>query len=73
MAADRLPLVMSAQPKGPYRLGGKCLGGIVAYELARLLVASGEKVEMVVMIDAPTINARRSVQTFLQVWRKFSR
>ena len=28
MAADSLELIINAQPKGPYRLGGKCLGGI---------------------------------------------
>ena len=62
MAADRLPLIMNAQPEGPYRLGGKCLGGIVAFEVARMLVAAGKEVEMVVMLDPPTINARRSIQ-----------
>ena len=58
IAADRLPLILNAQPKGPYRLYGYCLGGLVAFEVARLLVAAGEKVEMVGMIDSPTISAR---------------
>lgn len=62
MAADRLPLILKAQPEGPYRLCGICLGGIVAFETARLLIAAGKEVEMVVMIDPPTINAARSVQ-----------
>jgi oxalate---CoA ligase len=62
MAADRLRLILNAQPEGPYRLGGKCLGGIVAFEVARMLIAAGKEVEMVVMLDPPTINARRSVQ-----------
>lgn len=57
MAADRLPLILKAQPDGPYRLSGKCLGGIVAFETARLLIAAGKKVEMVVMLDPPTINS----------------
>ena len=65
MAADRLPLIMNAQPQGPYRLAGWCIGGLVAFEAARLLIAAGKKVEMVAMIDPPTINARRSVQMIL--------
>ena len=62
MAKDRLSLITGAQPSGRYRLAGKCLGGIVAFEVARLLVASGEKVEFVLIIDAPTINARRPIR-----------
>ena len=62
IAADYLPVVLKAQPKGPYRLSGYCFGGLIAFEVARLLVAAGETVEMVSMIDSPTINARQSVQ-----------
>lgn len=69
IAADSLPLVLNAQPKGPYRLCGYCLGGIVAFEVARLLIAAGETVEMVGMIDSPTVNARRSVQLLLSAMR----
>ena len=69
IAADSLPLVLNAQPKGPYRLCGYCVGGVVAFEVARLLIAAGEKVEMVSMIDTPTANARRSVQLLLSAMR----
>jgi oxalate---CoA ligase len=65
MAAERLPLIMKAQPEGPYRLCGICLGGIVAFEVARLLRAAGKEVEMVFMVDPPTINARKSMQWIL--------
>jgi acyl-CoA synthetase (AMP-forming)/AMP-acid ligase II/thioesterase domain-containing protein len=65
MAADRLPSIINEQPKGPYRLGGYCVGGIVAFEVARLLVAAGKEVEMVAIIDPPTANARRFVQFVL--------
>ena len=37
MAADRLPAILEAQPTGPYRVAGHCVGGIVAFETARLL------------------------------------
>jgi thioesterase domain-containing protein len=70
MAADRLPLIRSAQPQGPYRLAGYCTAGLVAFEVARLLAAAGEKVEMVAMIDSPTINARQSIQTLLSIFAR---
>jgi len=69
MAAERLPLIVKAQPDGPYRLCGNCLGGIVAFEAARLLVADGREVEMVCMIDPPTINSVKSVQLLLSLMR----
>jgi surfactin synthase thioesterase subunit/acyl carrier protein len=53
MAADRLPAIMEAQPKGPYRLGGHCVGATVAFETARLLMASGHHVELVAMVEPP--------------------
>ena len=62
MASDRFPLIMNAQPEGPYRLCGYCASGLVAFEVARMLIAAGKEVEMVGMIDPPTVNARRSVQ-----------
>jgi thioesterase domain-containing protein len=39
------------QPHGPYFLGGYCLGGVLAYEMAQQLTALGEKVELVMMVD----------------------
>jgi len=70
MAADRLHSILNAQPEGPYRLGGYCVGGLVAFEVARLLIASGKKVEIVAMIDPPTLNARRSVQGLLSFFER---
>ncbi len=51
MAADRLAQILALQPHGPYRLGGHCVGGKVALETARLLLARGEQVDAVVMVD----------------------
>ena len=58
MAADRLPLVLERQSSGPFLLGGKCNGAMVAFETARLLIAAGHKVDMVAMVDPPTVSAR---------------
>ena len=45
-------LIRKMQPFGPYRLGGWCLWGWMAYEVARLLEEQGEIVEVLVIIDA---------------------
>lgn len=55
MAADRLAAILEAQPTGPYRLAGHCIGGIVAFETARLLTNLNNRVETVVMIDSPVM------------------
>lgn len=45
-------LIRNVQPSGPYRLGGWCLWGWMAYEVARLLEEQGEVVEILIIIDA---------------------
>lgn len=52
-AASMIAEIRSVQPQGPYCLGGFSGGGITAYEIARQLEASGERVEIVVMLDTP--------------------
>jgi len=52
MAAERLRSVRAVRPKGPYVLGGHCNGALVALEMARQLIAEGEQVLTVVLIDA---------------------
>ena len=50
MAGDYVKELRSLQPEGPYFLGGHCFGGIVAFEMARQLLANGEKVALVALI-----------------------
>jgi thioesterase domain-containing protein len=57
MAAFHIETLRTVQPRGPYLLGGFCLGGIVAFEMARQLEAQGERVTRVVMIG-PTVWSR---------------
>ena len=52
MAADYLREIMSVQAQGPYHLVGHCLGGVVAYEVARQLQALGHKVGLLALLDA---------------------
>ena len=46
--------VRKLQPKGrPFILGGWSAGGFYTYEVAKLLIAAGEKVERLILIDSP--------------------
>jgi amino acid adenylation domain-containing protein len=51
MAAEYIKEIKTVQPRGPYFLGGYCLGGSIAFEMAQQLVATGESVELVVLLD----------------------
>ena len=51
MAALYLSEIKAVQPKGPYFLGGYCMGGTIAYEMAQTLTAQGETVALVAMLD----------------------
>ena len=44
-------LIREIQPEGPYRLGGWCLWGLLAYEVARLLEHQGAEIELLMIID----------------------
>jgi iterative type I PKS product template protein len=54
-AASRIMLneVRRRQPTGPYLLAGWSAGGMYAYEAAKLLIANGETVEKLILIDSP--------------------
>jgi thioesterase domain-containing protein len=52
MAHFHLRAIQTVQPRGPYTLIGYSLGGVVMFEMARLLSARGEKISLLVMIDA---------------------
>jgi thioesterase domain-containing protein len=49
--------IRSAQPRGPYFVGGMCAGGVIAYEIARRLQNEGETLGMVALIDAADVVA----------------
>jgi thioesterase domain-containing protein len=58
MAEERLKHILAFKPSGPYRLGGYCNGSLLAYECAQLLQQRGHEVELVVMVEPSSINAR---------------
>jgi thioesterase domain-containing protein len=66
MAAAQLETILGVQPRGPYLLGGYCNGGLVAYEIARLLEARGERVEVLVLVAALADTGLRSVRALMR-------
>jgi thioesterase domain-containing protein len=58
MALDYLERIRAVQPRGPYRLGGFCASGLVAYELARLMHAQGDVIEDVLLVNASALPQR---------------
>jgi thioesterase domain-containing protein len=53
MAELYLGLVRGVQPRGPYRIGGASMGGMVAWEMAQRLRGEGEAVELLALMDTP--------------------
>jgi amino acid adenylation domain-containing protein len=51
--------IRQVQPHGPYMLGGYCLGGTLALEMARQLIESGEIVALVALIETYNIRSMR--------------
>jgi len=57
LAEALIERMRSVQPAGPYRLLGHSYGGLVAYEMARLLTAAGERAALLAMCDSHTPDA----------------
>jgi Thioesterase domain len=51
MAAHYRQEIQALQPRGPYFLGGYCLGGTIALEIAQQLRRSGESVALLAMME----------------------
>lgn len=62
VAAQMLAAMRSRQPSGPYFLLGYSLGGVYAYEVARLALGAGDQVGLLCVIDSPAP---------LPAWREF--
>ncbi len=52
MAAHYVKEIRAVQPHGPYYIGGWCIGGYVALEMARHLQAEHEEAALVVMVES---------------------
>jgi amino acid adenylation domain-containing protein len=60
MARAHIDAMRWVQPHGPYRLGGFCNGGLLAYEMARQLERDGERVEFLGLVT-PSAPAQSSL------------
>jgi len=52
-AARYLDEIRTVQPEGPYLLGGICLGGVIAFEMAQQLQTQGQAVALLALIEPP--------------------
>jgi amino acid adenylation domain-containing protein len=57
MAAYYVERLCAFQPTGPYRLGGYCFGGEIAFEMARQLTARGHQVALLALFNAMPPNS----------------
>ena len=53
IAACFVGKIRATQATGPYNIGGFCLGGILAFEIACQLQAAEQEVPLLVMLDTP--------------------
>jgi aspartate racemase len=51
MAAHYIKELRELQPEGPYFIGGRSLGGMVAFEMAQQLKAQGETIGLLALLD----------------------
>lgn len=77
MAERYIKEIRTLQPVGPYYLAGGSMGGMIAYEMARQLLAGGERVALLALFDThakPPARARdaRLASRALAWWGGFA-
>jgi amino acid adenylation domain-containing protein len=68
LAARYIDAMRSRQAHGPYDLAGGCIGGIVAFEVARQLEAAGETVRTLTLLDTIHPTPRRRLRQRVRGW-----
>ncbi len=68
IATHYLKEICTVQPYGPYRLGGNCFGGLVAFEMANQLQSKGENVDLLVLLNPATGLTEGSQQVSPPIW-----
>jgi thioesterase domain-containing protein/aryl carrier-like protein len=56
--------ILATQSTGPSAIGGYCLGGILAYEIASQLRSIGHEVSLLVLVDPPNPSYIESLDSF---------
>ena len=67
MAQACLPHILEANSTDAFSLGGFCNGALLAWEIAHQLERLGREVELVALIEAPSLNARPLFRTIAQL------
>ena len=82
LSSTMVTAIRSVQPYGPYFLAGYSMGGLFAYEVAGQLIAAGEEIGWLGLVDAGTPSlaaryvslrqrlARQRARAFGEAWRK---
>jgi thioesterase domain-containing protein len=73
LAAHFVRELVQHQPEGPYQLGGYCLGGLTAFEMARQLRAMGREVSALVLfgtMSPPALRPLTRAQAAVTEWTK---
>jgi thioesterase domain-containing protein len=60
LAARFVELMRGVQPRGPYRLSGWSMGGLVAFEMARQLSQQGEAIAFLGLLDSGVPGSSRA-------------
>lgn len=60
LAAHYVQEIRSVQPEGPYHLGGWCVGGIIAYEIARQLHNAHQEIALLALLDSAPPSAENA-------------
>jgi amino acid adenylation domain-containing protein len=71
IATCLLQKVKATQPAGPYILGGFCLSGVLAYEIASQLQVAAEEVRLLIMVDPPSPSSNATRSTIAERWAYF--
>ncbi len=73
-ATSYVETIRLIQPEGPYLLGGMCEGALIAFTMARVLEAAGQRVALLAMLDAwPQENTNRRVLHHVHVYERRAR
>lgn len=81
MAAYYIQAIQTIQPQGPYYLGGHSFGALVAFEMAQQLIARGQTIALLALIDRqgphlklnPHISLRERLALKLTNWQALNR
>lgn len=70
IAAKYIEEIQSVQPTGPYYLGGYCLGGTIAFEIAQQLKRAGNSIALLAMFETYNVSSRPPVSFPLHIIHK---